>query len=254
MGSLETNPLANVVELNMNALRMVYDHIPTGIAELDQLISGDGGTCRGLPKGRITQVWGQEDTYKTTAALLISASVIRQGGSVAYIDWDNDVVPDWAGTLGVPVEDTSKFELYQPVTLEEGIKIATAAIRAGVGLIVFDCVNSAIPEKFFGAAPGEAPEGGAEFLGEQHRVWGHHLSNLKMWASRDGGTILGTAVVRHDQELPNTGMAWRFDTGLRLYATPTDNPGIVKWKAVKSAVSMSQGQEVLLDFTKHKTT
>ncbi len=117
------------VTLDPNQLTESLPHLPTGSLIIDFLIGGELNAlgvrpCPGLPRGRVAQVWGHESAGKTTLALTAAAQTCANGGTVLYIDWENDIVPDYAAALGVPITDPDRFELAQPNTLEDGVKLA----------------------------------------------------------------------------------------------------------------------------------
>src|SRR3990172_1861322 len=138
------------VQLDHEQLEKSLPHLPTGSLVIDYLIGGSPNRfgvrpCPGIPRSRVSQIWGHESSGKTTIALTTAATTCAAGGTVLYVDWENDIVPDYAAALGVPIMDDDKFELVQPETLEDGIKLAAAYAMAGVDLIVFDSVGSAVP-------------------------------------------------------------------------------------------------------------
>lgn len=109
------------------------DVISTGNFELD-LALGVGG----LPKGRITEIYGGEGLGKTLIALNCAASCQAQGGLVAYIDLECDLNPDWATKLGVNIPE---MYIAQPASGEEAFTVAETLIKTGsFDLVVFDSV------------------------------------------------------------------------------------------------------------------
>jgi hypothetical protein len=153
------------VKMSADDMKESLPHISSGSIVLDHLIGGIPNSfgvapCPGFPRGRVSQIWGHEGAGKTSIALSAAAQVCREGGTVLYIDWENDIVPDYAMALGVPVTDESKFELLQPDNLEDGIKYALIYAAAGVDLIVFDSVGAAIPRRLTDRDLSEAAEQG----------------------------------------------------------------------------------------------
>jgi len=99
----------------------------------------DFGDCPGLPAGRVVHLFGDENTGKTTLALLAAAEVARGGWQVAYIDWTNGIVPDFAAHLGAGLREfLASFALFQPSTQLEGAQIAAECIKGGINLLVLD--------------------------------------------------------------------------------------------------------------------
>lgn len=114
------------------------DVISTNNFELD-IALGVGG----LPRGRITEIFGGEGLGKTLIALSCCAECQAAGGLVAYIDVECDLNPEWAKKLGVDLE---KMLIAQPSSGEEALTIAEKLIETGqVDLVVFDSVAAMTP-------------------------------------------------------------------------------------------------------------
>lgn len=205
-------------------------------------------------------------THNTTLCLETAAAVCRAGGTVLYIDWENDIVPDYAAALGVPVTDENRFELLQPDTLEDGIKYAMAYATAGVDLIVFDSVGAAVPRRIAERDAMEVAEQAK--VAELQSVWSQELPNLKKVIAKSGTAVVGISQVRAnmntgpgEKSKPQGGNAWKFYSSVRLdlrrvqtetakehnvLTHKTDERvvgGIIKVKAVKCKLSRSQGRE-----------
>jgi recombination protein RecA len=115
------------------------DVISTNNFELD-LALGVGG----LPRGRITEIFGGEGLGKTLLALCVVANCQAEGGLVAYIDSECDLNPEWAKKLGVKIED---MLIAQPSSGEEALSIAEKLIETGqIDLVVFDSVAAMTPQ------------------------------------------------------------------------------------------------------------
>lgn len=247
-------------------------HVPTGSVVIDYLIGGVPNSkgvapCPGIPRKRITQLWGQEGAGKTTLALTAAAATIAQGGCVFYVDWENAIVLDYAARLGVPVGDETKFALVQPSSLEEGIKLIRIAAIGGADLIVIDSVGAAVPENI--------AERGVEETGEQARVglaaqrWSEFLPQLRSDILKSNSAVLGISQTRSKiggmgngpQFEPQGGQAWKFYSDLRIeirrfqqekakgfnfLSNKTEERvvgNIVNCKIVKCKMSDSQGRE-----------
>jgi len=167
------------VELSDESLTQSIPHISTGCIALDYLIGGKENEkgirpCPGIPRGRFSLIYGQPGAGKTTIALQTCASICNDGGTAVYIDWENEVEPKYAQALGVPVTDRSKFLLFQPTTMEDGLTIMTKLSASGVDLIVMDSIGSAVPKEFFEKKEGEAPQ-----IGLNARKWSNYLPKFK---------------------------------------------------------------------------
>jgi recombination protein RecA len=106
--------------------------ISTGALTLDRAL-GVGG----LPKGRITEIYGPEATGKTTLALSIISNVQKEGGSAAYIDVEHAIDLAYAKAIGV---DVTELLISQPDDAEQALEIAETLVRAGISCVVLDSV------------------------------------------------------------------------------------------------------------------
>jgi recombination protein RecA len=217
----------HVVPLSEELLTQSIPHIPTGSIIVDYAIGGKINKhgiapCPGLPRGRITQLYGQNSAGKTTLALTIAASVCATGGTVAYIDWEHEVEPRYASTLGVPIGDESRFILLQPNTMEEGMKAMALFISEGVDLVVLDSVGAGKPETQVNREVSE--------IGDQTRVglvaqkWSEFLPMVKSMISKSGTAILAISQLRKTisamsggpDSAPQGGESWKFFTSVRM--------------------------------------
>ena len=113
--------------------------IPTGALSLDLALGG-----RGLPKGRIIEIYGPESSGKTTLALSVVGNAQKQGGVAAFIDAEHALDPSWAKRLGVDLED---LLVSQPTYGEEALQIAEMLIKSNaVDVIVIDSVAALVPK------------------------------------------------------------------------------------------------------------
>src|SRR6187455_3574698 len=114
------------------------DAISTNCLSLDAAI-GVGG----LPRGRIIEIYGPESSGKTTLALQVVASAQRESGICAYIDAEHAMDPDYAGKLGVNIDD---LLISQPDSGEQALEIAETLVRSNsVDVIVIDSVAALVP-------------------------------------------------------------------------------------------------------------
>jgi len=162
-------------------------------------------------------------THNTTLALTMAASIIEGGGTVLYIDWENEIVPYYAQTLGVPISDNSKFMLSQPESLEEGMVVAYTAAKHGVDLIVFDSVAAGVPKKLLEGKLDEVANIGQ--VGLLAALWSKFLPKLKATANKSGTAVVGISQLRekinttgYGGETSDTqgGRAWKFYSALRV--------------------------------------
>ena len=153
-----------VMRLGQNAAMQV-DAIPTGSLSLDMAL-GIGG----LPRGRITEIFGPESSGKTTLALHCIAEGQKNGGIAAFIDVEHALDPVYAKALGV---DIDALLVSQPDTGEDALEITEALVRSGaIDVIVVDSVAA--------LAPKAEIEGdmGASHVGLQARLMSQALRKL----------------------------------------------------------------------------
>ena len=117
---------------------MGIESIPTGALALD-LALGIGG----LPRGRITEIYGPESSGKTTLALHVVAEAQRNGGVCAYVDAEHAMDPVYARAIGVDVDE---LLISQPDTGEQALEIVDMLVRSGaIDVIVIDSVAALTP-------------------------------------------------------------------------------------------------------------
>ncbi len=121
-----------------DATHLNVETVPTGSLALD-IALGVGG----IPRGRITEIYGPEGSGKTTVCQHIVAEVQRAGGVAAFIDMEHALDPRYAAACGVEVES---LYISQPDTGEQALEIAEALVRSGaVDVIVVDSVAALVP-------------------------------------------------------------------------------------------------------------
>ncbi len=128
----------SVLRLGQSA-RLNVDAVSTGSIALDMAV-GVGG----VPRGRITEIYGTESSGKTTIALQCIAQAQKQGGVCAYVDVEHAIDPDYARKLGVDVDN---LYISQPATGEEALDIMDALIRSSaIDVCVLDSVAALVPK------------------------------------------------------------------------------------------------------------
>lgn len=147
------------------AEREMIDSISTGSLSLD-LALGIGG----LPKGRITEIYGTESSGKTTLALQCVAEAQKKGGIVLFVDAEHALDIEYARNLGVDVE---KLYISQPSTGEEALEIMENIVRSGaVDLVILDSVAALVPKAEIEGEMGDT------FVGLQARMMSQALRKL----------------------------------------------------------------------------
>jgi recombination protein RecA len=128
----------SVVRLGQS-MRLTVDAVSTGSIALDMAL-GVGG----IPKGRITEIYGTESSGKTTIALQCIAQAQKKGGICAYVDVEHAIDPEYARKLGVDVDN---LFISQPTTGEEALDIMDALIRSSaIDVVVLDSVAALVPK------------------------------------------------------------------------------------------------------------
>jgi recombination protein RecA len=137
---------ASIMRLG-EAHQLVIEIIPTGALSLD-LALGVGG----IPRGRVTEIFGPESSGKTTICQHIVAEAQRLGGTCAYIDMEHALDPIYAARCGVDVDN---LLISQPDTGEQALEITETLVRSGAvdGVIDWSCPGRALKSKGIWAIP-----------------------------------------------------------------------------------------------------
>jgi recombination protein RecA len=192
------------------ALHLQVEVIPTGSLSLD-LALGVGG----VPRGRVTEIYGPEGSGKTTLCQHIVAEAQRMGGVAAFIDMEHALDPMYAAKCGVNVE-----ELYisQPDTGEQALEIAEALVRSGaLDVIVVDSVAALVPRAEIEGDMGDSHPG------LQARLMSQALRKLSGAIKASNTAMVFTNQLRHkigvmfgSPETTSGGMALKFYSSVRL--------------------------------------
>jgi recombination protein RecA len=151
--------------------------IPTGALPLD-IALGIGG----IPRGRVTEIYGPESSGKTTLALHIIAEAQRAGGTAAFIDAEHALDAIYAKKLGV---DTDELLISQPDTGEQALEIAETLVRSNaVDAIVIDSVAALVPRAELDGDMGDS------LPGLQARLMSQALRKLTAAISRSGCSVI----------------------------------------------------------------
>jgi recombination protein RecA len=191
----------------------VFDEIsviPTGALSLDVAL-GIGG----IPRGRVTEIYGPESSGKTTLALHIIAEAQRMGGTAAFIDAEHALDPIYAKNLGV---NTDELLISQPDTGEQALEIAETLVRSNaVDAIVIDSVAALVPRAELDGDMGDS------LPGLQARLMSQALRKLTAAISRSGGAVIFINQIREkigvmfgSPETTTGGRALKFYSSIRL--------------------------------------
>src|SRR6058998_2985350 len=166
-----------------SAERQAVDSIPTGSIALD-LALGVGG----IPRGRITEIFGPESSGKTTICQHIIAEAQRKGGVAAFIDVEHALDPGYARACGVNVDE---LLVSQPDTGEQALEITETLIRSGgVDCVVVDSVAALVPRAEIEGEMGDS------FVGIQARLMSQALRKLTGAVSRSNTALVFTNQLR----------------------------------------------------------
>ena len=145
--------------------RLEVEGISTGALSLDLALGG-----KGLPRGRIIELFGPESSGKTTLALHAVANAQRIGGVAAFIDVEHALDPSWCKKLGVNIES---LLVSQPGNAEEALQIAEMLVKSGaVDVVVIDSVAALVPKSEFEGEIGDTS------VGAQARLMSQALRKL----------------------------------------------------------------------------
>ncbi len=205
------------------------DVVSTGSLSLD-LALGVGG----LPRGRITEIYGTEASGKTTIALHCIAEAQKAGGLALFVDAEHALDTEYAKALGV---DVDKLYVAQPTTGEEALEIMDAIIRSGsVDIVVLDSVAALVPKAEIEGEMGDS------FVGIQARMMSQALRKL-------GGNISksNTAAIFINQLREKIGV---------MYGNPETTPGgraLKFWASVRLEVRRGEPIKVGTEQTGART-
>ena len=219
--------------------RQQVDSIPTGSIALD-LALGVGG----IPRGRITEIFGPESSGKTTVCQHVIAEAQRRGGVAAFIDVEHALDPGYARACGVNVDE---LLVSQPDTGEQALEITETLIRSGgIDVVVVDSVAALVPRAEIEGEMGDS------FVGIQARLMSQALRKLTGAVSRSNTSLVFTNQLREkigvmfgNPETTPGGRALKFYASVRLdirrvetIKTGTESVGNrVRVKVVKNKVA-----------------
>src|SRR3970282_582720 len=192
------------------ATHLVVEAIPTGSLSLD-LALGVGG----VPRGRVTEIFGPESSGKTTLCQHIVAEAQELGGTCAYIDIEHALDPGYAARCGVDVDN---LYISQPDTGEQALEIAETLVRSGaVDVVVVDSVAALVPRAEIEGDMGDAT------MGMQARLMSQALRKLSGAIKQTNTAMVFTNQLRQkigvmfgNPETTTGGMALKFYASVRL--------------------------------------
>jgi recombination protein RecA len=193
-----------------DANRMTIDAIPTGSLSLD-LALGIGG----IPRGRITEIFGPESSGKTTICQHIVAEVQKRGGTAAYVDMEHALDPSYAAKCGVDVDN---LLVSQPDTGEQALEITETLVRSGaVDLVVIDSVAALVPRSEIEGDMGDAQMGAmARLMSQALRKLSGAINQTKTSVVFTNQLRMKIGVMFGNPETTTGGNALKFYASVRL--------------------------------------
>ncbi|MGD0752046.1 MAG: recombinase RecA [Anaerolineales bacterium] len=193
-----------------DAHKMTIDAIPTGSLSLD-LALGIGG----IPRGRITEIYGPESSGKTTICQHIVAEVQKVGGTAAYVDMEHALDPIYAAKCGVDVDN---LLVSQPDTGEQALEITETLVRSGaVDLVVIDSVAALVPRSEIEGDMGDAQMGAmARLMSQALRKLSGAINQTKTSVIFTNQLRMKIGVMFGNPETTTGGNALKFYASVRL--------------------------------------
>ncbi|MFO7260007.1 MAG: recombinase RecA [bacterium] len=200
----------SIMRMGVDGARVQVEAISTGAINLDAAI-GIGG----IPRGRISEIFGPESSGKTTLCLHVIANAQKQGGIAAFIDAEHALDIEYARKLGVDVDN---LLVSQPDTGEQALEIAEVLIRSGaVDVVVIDSVAALVPRAEIEGEMGDS------HVGLQARLMSQALRKLTGAVSRSRTAVIFTNQIREkigvmfgNPETTTGGRALKFYASVRL--------------------------------------
>ena len=215
----------SIMRLGQVSQKLTTEVVPTGSLSLD-IALGVGG----IPKGRVTEIYGTEAAGKSTMALHIMAETQKMGGTAAYIDVEHALDPDYSANCGVNLDD---LLISQPDSAEQALEITEYLVRSGaVDTVVVDSVAALVPKSELEGDMGDS------HVGLQARLMSQALRKL-------------TAAIHHSRTAVVFINQLREKIGV-MYGSPEITPGGRALKFYSSlridlrrVESIKQGSEVV---------
>ncbi len=200
----------SIMRLGEGASRSEIGVIPTGSVGLDNAL-GVGG----VPRGRIVEVFGPESSGKTTLVLHIIANAQKRGGMAAFVDAEHALDPDYAGKLGVDIDN---LLVSQPDTGEQALEITDMLVRSGaLDVVAIDSVAALVPRAEIDGEMGETQ------IGLQARLMSQALRKLTGSISKSRTCVIFVNQIRMNigvmfgnPETTSGGRALKFYSSVRV--------------------------------------
>jgi recombination protein RecA len=199
-----------IMKLGSDEANLSIEAIPTGAVSLD-IATGIGG----IPRGRITEIYGPESSGKTTLTLHIIAEAQKMGGKAAFIDAEHALDPEYAKNLGV---DVNELLVSQPDTGEQALEICEMLVRSNaIDVVVIDSVAALVPRAEIQGEMGDS------HVGLQARLMSQALRKLAGAINKSNTSAIFINQLREkvgvmfgNPEVTTGGRALKFYASMRL--------------------------------------
>ncbi len=207
------------------AKTMQVDAVPTGCLSLDIALG-----VRGVPRGRVIEIYGPESSGKTTLAQHIVSEVQKLGGIAAFVDAEHALDPDYAKKIGVKVDE---LLISQPDTGEQALDIVETLVRSNaVDVIVIDSVAALVPKAEIEGDMGDSHMGlHARLMSQALRKLTAIISKSKTVVIFINQTRMKIGIVFGNPETTTGGMALKFYASVRI--------------EVRRAAQIKQGDKII---------
>lgn len=199
-----------IMKLGASIVGSPIDSIPTGSLALDLALG-----INGIPRGRVTEIFGPESSGKTTLGQHIIAEVQKRGGTAAFIDVEHALDPTYAANCGVNIDD---LLISQPDTGEQALEITEALVRSGaIDAIIIDSVAALVPRAEIEGEMGDT------HVGLQARLMSQALRKLAAAIGKSGTAVIfinqlreKVGIVYGNPEVTPGGRALKFYSSVRI--------------------------------------
>ncbi len=200
----------SIMKLGEAASGSLVEAIPSGSLALDRALG-----VNGIPRGRITEIFGPEASGKTTLGQHIIAEVQKRGGMAAFIDVEHALDPTYAANCGVRIDD---MLISQPDTGEQALEITEALVRSGaIDAIVIDSVAALVPRAELEGEMGDT------HVALQARLMSQALRKLAAAIGKSGTAVIfinqlreKVGIIFGNPEVTPGGRALKFYSSIRI--------------------------------------
>jgi recombination protein RecA len=221
-----------------DAQHMIVEVIPSGSLTVDIAV-GVGG----IPRGRVTEIYGPESSGKTTLCLHVIAEAQRRGGLAAFVDMEHALDPTYAARIGVNI---NSLYVAQPDTAEQALEITEAFVRSGaMDVVVLDSVAALVPRVEIEGEMGDS------HVGIQARLMSQALRKLAGAIKSSNATVIFTNQLREkigvmygSPETTSGGRALKFYASIRMESR--------KLESLKNSAGEVMGNRTRVRVTKNK--